>query len=47
MIEWMIVWVADIISKYSVHPNGRTTYEMITKHAAKHKITGFGEKVDF
>ena len=30
-----------------IHENGRTTYEMITQHTAKHKIMGFGEKIDF
>ena len=47
IIEWMVVWVADAISKYSVKDNGRTTYEMITQHSVKHKVVGFAEKVDY
>ena len=41
------MWVADILSKYVVHDNGRTTYELITQHTAKHKVIGFAEKVHF
>ena len=35
IIEWLIVWVADLLSKYKVHENGRTTYEMNTQHIWK------------
>ena len=38
MIEWFVLGVDYIISKYSIHENGRATYEMITQHTAKHKI---------
>ena len=47
IMEWMVVWVADIISKYQVKDNGRISYEMITQHTAKHKVVGFAEKVDY
>ena len=47
IIEWMIVWVADIISKYAIQENGRTTYEMTTQHTVKHKIVGFAERVHY
>ena len=47
IIEWMIIWVADIISKYAIQENGRTTYEMITQHTVKHKIVGFGERIHY
>ena len=46
-VEWIIVWTADIPSKYTVHENGRTSYEMTTQHVVKHKVIGFVEKVHF
>ena len=30
IIEWLIVWVADLLSKYKVHENGGATYEINT-----------------
>ena len=47
LIEWLIVWTADILTKYAIHPNGRTSYEMYSQHACKHMVLGFGEKVNF
>ena len=47
LVEWMIVWLADILSKYTSHENGRTFYEMATQHVVKHKVVGFAEKVHF
>ena len=46
-MEWLIVWTADMLSKYAVHENGRTSYEMATQHVDKHKVIGFAEKVHF
>ena len=47
LVEWLIVWTADILTKYLVHANGRTSYEMYTQHKCKHQIVGFGEKVSY
>ena len=47
LMEWLILWVADVISKYRVLPNIRTSYEMYMRHECKHKIVGFGEKVSY
>ena len=47
LIEWLIVWTADILIKYAIHPNGRTSYEMYSQHACRHMVLGFGEKVNF
>ena len=47
IIEWLIVWVADLLSKYKVHESGRATYEMNTQHIWKGKVIGLGEKVHF
>ena len=33
IIEWMIVRVVDIISKYAIQDNGRNTCETITQYA--------------
>ena len=46
-MEWLILWTANIISKYAVHENGRTSYEMATQHVVKHTVIGFAEKVHF
>ena len=43
LMERLIVWTADILTKYAIHPNGRTSYEMYSQHACKHLIMSFGE----
>ena len=47
LVEWFIVWTAYILFKYTVHENGRTSYEMATQHVSKHKVIRFAEKVHF
>ena len=47
IVEWLIVWTADILSKYAVHESGRTFYEMATQHVVKNKIIGLAKKVHF
>ena len=47
LVERLIVWAADILSKYTVHENGRTFHEMATQHFVKHEVIGFAEKVHF
>ena len=47
LVEWLIVWTADILSKYTVHEHGRSSYEMATQHVVKHKVIGFAEEVHF
>ena len=47
LVEWLIVWTADILSKYTVHENGCTFYEMSAQHVVEHKVIGFAEKVHF
>ena len=42
-----MVWVADILAKYRVHEDGRTTYELTTQHVWKGKAIGFAEKVHY
>ena len=47
LVDWLIARTADIVSKYTVYENGRTSYEMATQHVVKHKVIGFVEKVHF
>ena len=47
LVEWLRVWAADILTKYLVHANGRTSYEMYAQHRCKPLILGFGEKVHY
>ena len=47
LVEWLVVWTADILSKYTIHENGRTSYEMASRHVVKHKVIGIVEKVHF
>ena len=47
MIPFMVSWAADVIRKYEVRSNGRTSYEEMTGHRVKHIIAGFCEHVQF
>ena len=47
MIQFMVSWAADVIRKYKVRSNGRTSYEEMTGHRVKHIIAGFGEHLQF
>ena len=47
MMSWLVSFASEVLSKYKVHSNGRTSYEMITGHRCKHMVCGFGEKVHF
>ena len=45
MYSWLIDWIAEVMNKYKVRANGKTSYEMITKHECRHQVFGFGEHV--
>ena len=47
MMSWLVAFTSEVLSKYKVHANGRTTYEMTTGHRCKIPACGFGEKVNF
>ena len=47
MMGWLIIWTSQVLGKFKVHPNGRTSYEMCTGHRTKHEVDGFGEKLHF
>ena len=47
MMGWLVIWTSDVLGKWKVHKNGRTSYEMCTQHRCRHQVYGFGEKVHF
>ena len=47
LYPWMVVWCSDALTRYKVHTNGRTSFEMMTGHRAKREAPGFGEIVKF
>ena len=47
LMSWLVSFTSEVLSKYKVHTNGRTTYEMTTGHRCKMLVCGFGEKVHF
>ena len=47
IIEWLILWVADMLSKCGMHEKCRTSYDMATQHTVEHKAIGCGESVYF
>ena len=47
LFSWLIPYCADIINKFRIGADGRTSYERITSHKSKHFIIGFGEVVDY
>ena len=44
VLSWLSIWASEVINKFRPR-NGRTAYELMTGHRAKHLIVGFGEKV--
>ena len=47
MVSWLVNWAGEVIHKYKLRDDGRTAYEMMTKHRVKHLVIGFGEKIQF
>ena len=47
MIPLLVQWAGDVVQKYHVRNDGRTSYEDMTKHRVKHVVVGFGENVKF
>ena len=46
-MTWLVSWAADVIFRYKVHTNGRTSYEWITGHRCNQAVAGFAEKINF
>ena len=47
LTSWLVSWSAEVINRYRVRSNGRTSFEMATLHRARHKVVAFAEKVYF
>ena len=47
LMAWLVSWAADVICRYKVQANGRTSYENVTGHKDLQPISIFGEKVMF
>lgn len=47
IMQWMAVWVAEIIIKTREASHGTIAYEAMTGHKCKHKWVPFGELVNF
>ena len=47
MMSWLVNFTGEVLPKYKVHANGRTSYEMTTGHRWKQTVCGFGERVHF
>ena len=45
--SWLTSWAAEVLNRFKVQANGRTSYEMMTQHRCRHKVAAFGEKVHF
>ena len=43
--SWLVAWAADVLNRFKVQANGRTSYEMMTQHRCRHKVVAFGEKI--
>ena len=47
LMTWLVSWAAEVICRYRVQANGRTSYEHVTGHKGLQPIAIFGEKVMF
>ena len=46
-MTWLVSWAAELVSRYKVHANGRTSHEWITGHRCSQSVAGFREKIKF
>jgi hypothetical protein len=46
-MTWLVSWSADVLFRYKVHSNGRSSYEWITGHRCHQPVAAFAEKVNF
>ena len=47
LMSWLVSWSSEVLNRYKVQANGRTSYEMATLHKCRSKAMAFGEKVYF
>ena len=46
-MSWLVSWSSEVLNRFKVQSNGRTSYEMATLHKCRHKVLAFAEKVYF
>ena len=44
-MTWLVSWAAEVICRYRIQANGRTSYDNVTGHKGLQRIAIFGEKV--
>ena len=47
MMSWLMNFTSDVLNRYKIHPNGRTSSELTTGHRLKQATCGFAEKVHY
>lgn len=47
LMSWLVSWASEVLNRYKVQANGRTSFEMATLHKCRHKVVAFAEKVHF
>ena len=47
LFSWLVPFCAEIMNKFKIGSDGRTSYERITGHKCRHQVIGFAESVDF
>ena len=47
LMAWLVSWAEDVICRYRVQANGRTSYENVSGHKGLHPIAIFCEKAMF
>ena len=47
LMTWLVSWAADVVFRYKVHSNGRTSHEWITGHRCTQPVAGFAENINF
>ena len=43
--SWLTSWAAEVLNRYKVQECGRTSFELMTHHACRIALVGFGERV--
>ena len=46
-MSWWINFTSDVLNRYKVHANGRTSFEITIGHRFKQATCGFSEKVNY
>ena len=46
-MTWLVAWAAEVICRYKIQSNRRTSYENVTGHKGLQPIAIFGERIMF